>query len=113
MTHTAGPWVKDYGGTLGHIKSVTEREDGATPTVARYDLAAPSIGEDEREENALLIAAAPDLLEIAVTLATLLPHHERYDLEARDQVSFYWMDIRPIAKKLNAIVTKATKGNKE
>lgn len=61
MTFTPGPWVKDYGGTLGHIKSVAERDDGATPTVARYDLAALFISEEEREANARLIAASPKM----------------------------------------------------
>lgn len=35
--HTPTPWEVDAGGTVGHIKSVAHREDGATPTVARYN----------------------------------------------------------------------------
>jgi hypothetical protein len=37
MEHAQGKWIKDYGGTKGHIKSVTD-SDSNTPTVARYDI---------------------------------------------------------------------------
>ena len=62
--HTPGPWEADYGCTVGHIKSVWPgHEHGMTPTVARYDMCAPSIlGADEPQFNAHLIAAAPELL---------------------------------------------------
>jgi hypothetical protein len=63
FVHTPGPWVVDYEGSIGHVKSVAERPDYFTPTVARYDTGAVSIGPDEKQANARLIAAAPDLLE--------------------------------------------------
>lgn len=61
--HTPGPWEADYGGTIGHIKSVAEYDDGRTPTVARYDVNTPGLRAEEKEANKCLIAAAPDLLE--------------------------------------------------
>lgn len=66
--HSPGPWVVDYGGTLGHIKSVpADAKSGITPTptVCRYDseFRADSISDEQAAANARLIAAAPDLLE--------------------------------------------------
>jgi hypothetical protein len=60
---TPGPWEADYGGTLGHIKSIGPHPRGFTPTVARYDVDTPSVTDGEKIANAKLIAAAPDLLE--------------------------------------------------
>jgi hypothetical protein len=60
---TKGPWVKDYNGAHGHIKSTAEHPDMRTPTVARYDVAVITVSKEEEEEaNGKLIAAAPDLL---------------------------------------------------
>jgi hypothetical protein len=50
--HTPEPWVKDYRGTIGHIKSIAPRTDRATPTLCRYDLTAPGINETEQHANA-------------------------------------------------------------
>lgn len=49
---TPGPWEKDYGGTLGHIKSVAQRDDAQTPTVLRYDVDTLSLSEEQKEANA-------------------------------------------------------------
>ena len=35
---TPGPWVVDYGGSLGHIKSLANEDGRSTPTVAKYDV---------------------------------------------------------------------------
>lgn len=67
--HTPGPWVRDYGMTMGHIKS-TGNEDHYTPTVCHYDglhelrHKSPEMCEkilpmSEVDANAHLIAAAP------------------------------------------------------
>ena len=65
--HTPGPWAIDFGGTIGHIKSVatvkTNEDNYMTPTVARYDVKTPSLSEEEKKANARLIAAAPDMYE--------------------------------------------------
>jgi len=62
--HTPGPWVVDYALSYGHIKTLGyQSERGSTPTVARYDIKGVSIGIDEQQANARLIAAAPELLE--------------------------------------------------
>ena len=69
MNHTPGPWVKDYNGSVGHIKSLWEghgfinEKYRKTPTVARYDVLSITISKEEQEANARLIAAAPELLE--------------------------------------------------
>lgn len=63
MKHTATPWEKDYGGTIGHIKSMANINDPngkypSTPTVCRYDVMTPSISKDEQEANAAFIVKA-------------------------------------------------------
>ena len=58
---TPGPWVVDFGGTTGHIKSVAKNKSSNTPTVARYDIGIPGVSEAEQYANARLIAAAPEL----------------------------------------------------
>ena len=58
---TPGPWVVDFDGTIGHVKSVAENEYANTPTVARYDIGIPGVSESEQYANAHLIAAAPKL----------------------------------------------------
>jgi len=60
---TPGPWVVDFGGTTGHIKSVAKNKSSNTPTVARYDIGIPGVSEDEQYANAHLIAAGPVLYE--------------------------------------------------
>ena len=63
--HTPGPWVMNYRGTSGHIKSIANVRLGRTPTVARFDtgFTARSISHEESMANARLMAAAPELLE--------------------------------------------------
>lgn len=51
MKHTPGLLVKDYRGTIGHIKSVGGHPHGHTPTLFRYDNCAISVGE-QRDANA-------------------------------------------------------------
>lgn len=61
--HTPGPWVKDYGRTLGHIKAVGIFAD-STPTLCLYDF--PHLPDSVKpcaEANGYLIAAAPELYE--------------------------------------------------
>jgi hypothetical protein len=36
MKHTGEPWEKDYGGTIGHIKSTAPNGRNNTPTVCKY-----------------------------------------------------------------------------
>lgn len=68
---TPGPWEADYGGTVGHIKSVAPRDNGMTPTVARYNTGycASSIPPDEQKANSRLIALAPEMLEFCKRVA--------------------------------------------
>lgn len=65
--HTPGPWEVDFGGSIGHIKSVAKNDRGTTPTVCKYDAAsnscAPSFSAEVMRANARLIASAPELLE--------------------------------------------------
>lgn len=64
---TKGPYVKDYGGTIGHIKSVPTipNDDGSTPTIARYDMTAMSITSEQAEANGHLFAASFSLYQVA------------------------------------------------
>lgn len=77
--HTAGPWVVDHGGTKGHIKSIsrsltpigkgTKNEYIPTPTICRYDgmlVVADTLTKQEKQANARLIAAAPDMLDALI-----------------------------------------------
>ena len=61
MKHTKLPWVKDYGGTIGHIKSVSKNGE-KTPTVLRYDIGVslgyPLFSEAEMNANAEFICRA-------------------------------------------------------
>lgn len=98
--HTPGPWVKDYGNTIGHIKSIAKHEDRATPTLCRYDTEyiASSIPEEEREANGKLIAAAPDLLS---SLIECLAGVKELNGEYQDG----WSDI---ITRAEAAIIKAT-----
>lgn len=62
--HTPGPWIVDYGLTIGHIKSVNPKYSPNTPTVARYDISVVCITPEEKSANARLIATSPELLEV-------------------------------------------------
>ena len=65
--YTKGEWIKDYGGTKGHIKAVPEGAEAhntvpeamsrdykliPTPTVCKYDVNTPSLTEEEKQANA-------------------------------------------------------------
>jgi len=52
---TPGPWVKDYGLTIGHIKAIINDGQRITPTVARYDVS--SCDSEEQQANARFIAS--------------------------------------------------------
>lgn len=70
---TPGPWVADFGSTFGHIKSIAPNPTGRTPSVARYDVLPDDLmGQDEKNANAALIAASPDMLEALQSTVRLL-----------------------------------------
>ena len=76
---TKGKWVKDYNGTIGHIKSVKDEVDHVsrlkTPTVARFDVVTPSMSDDEKEANAHLIAAAPEMYRVLDNMMKDIGNH--------------------------------------
>ena len=94
MNHTPGPWSVDYGGTIGHIKSLAKNDNGWTPTICRYDLCADTV-KDQAAANARLIAAAPELLE---ALCSLVPLAENEYPEGDD----------PRVDRARAVIRKAT-----
>jgi hypothetical protein len=98
--HTPGPWVANYRGTVGHIKSIAENPNGFTPTVARFDIGALSIPDDEKMANAQLIAAAPDLLAVSKKIEACVTAYEK-----REDYPFAMEDW---AEELRAAIAKAT-----
>lgn len=65
LKHTKGPWVKDYGQTKGHIKTLCNPEVHTKTVIKyRYDLCEETLTEDEIEANARLISCAPEMLEM-------------------------------------------------
>lgn len=72
VKHTPGPWEVDFGGSIGHIKSVGQNDYDTTPTVCKYDAAsnscAPSFSAEVMQANAKLIAASPTMLEALVAI---------------------------------------------
>lgn len=61
--HTPVPWAKDFGGTLGHIKSIADCGTigggvRKTPTVAKYYVDEQILPHDEQEANARFIVKA-------------------------------------------------------
>jgi len=74
--HTPKPWVKDYNGTIGHIKTTHYLSQKRSPTVCKYrDEIIETIckfSEEEMEANGNLIAAAPDLLEACKELLDMI-----------------------------------------
>lgn len=68
---TPAPWVVDYRGTIGHIKSVSRLVD-QTPTVCIYDVKTPSLSDAEKKANSSLIAAAPEMYAMLNTIADIL-----------------------------------------
>ena len=64
LKHTPGPWVKDYGHTEGHIKTL-HNPKVHTKTVIKYrcNMCEEILTEEEIEANARLISAAPEMLD--------------------------------------------------
>lgn len=89
--HTPGPWVVDHGGTKGHIKSIsrsltpigkgTKNEYIPTPTICRYDgvlVVADTLTKQEKQANARLIAAAPEMLEALESARDTISYLKKY-----------------------------------
>lgn len=75
---TPGPYVKDYQGTKGHIKSVSPAFNH-TPTICKYGTdahgnkySASSIGTEQDEANGHLFAASWDLYQVCDDAHTVL-----------------------------------------
>lgn len=84
--HTPGPWVVYMDGARRQIK-----RDGYYGFLAH--VSGVSVGPRKADANALLIAAAPDLLDAATAVL--------------DSAS--WGDANPAIARLRAAVSKATK----
>jgi hypothetical protein len=97
--HTPLPWVKDFGGTIGHIKSIALHEKGFTPTVCQYDKnsKASSISDKEAQANAELIVTAVN--SYLPMLEALKSNHEKllwcYDIISHNCPKKEWLtDLR-------------------
>lgn len=103
--HTPGPWVVDYRQTIGHIKAMIDPTRQKTPTVARYDMAAPTISQAEANANARLIAAAPDLLAACRLMLDAINEHHK-------DGSILWVSPGETAwELLTDVIVKATGTN--
>ena len=70
LKHTPGPWVKDYGHTEGHIKTLHNPEVHTKTVIKyRYNMCEEILTEEEIEANARLISAAPEMLEMLICIA--------------------------------------------
>ena len=107
MKHTPGPWKIDYNGSVGHVKSISNKEDH-TPTVARYDIGV-NLGYrlrpyNEQKANGYLIAAAPEMLEHLKKIEIALSEYEIASID-NDEI----IDIRITGKAAKAIIKTITK----
>ena len=67
LKHTPGPWVKDYHGTIGHIKTLCNPHVHTKTIIKyRYSMCEEILTEEEIQANARLIAAAPEMLEALI-----------------------------------------------
>lgn len=99
MTHTPGPWKVDYDNS--------ERGQWYTagPAQIYFRYNAPKIVQDTAEDNALLIAAAPDLLE---ALENLTERCERARSILHKGPDFQWLMLE--TTKERDIIAKARQG---
>ena len=69
---TKGPWIANYGGSIGHVKALRNVSTHNTPTVARCDVLTLTVSDDEKKANAQLIAEAPELYKMVEQLTSEL-----------------------------------------
>ena len=63
VKHTPGPWTVTADGAGWYIECAPERGHSVAYIMAEIGEEDPDTSDDEKEANARLIAAAPDLLE--------------------------------------------------
>ena len=93
-THTPGPWFIDGMGNDPHCLAITAGDQIDGPEFQRED----KIAEVHTESDARLIAAAPDLLEVA--RETIAAYETMRDGEPTGHL---WPDPSHIVKARNAI----------
>ena len=72
LQHTQGPWVMDYHGTIGHIKTLCNPHVHTKTIIKyRYSMCEEILTEEEIQANARLIAAAPEMLEALIDVYRL------------------------------------------
>lgn len=99
LQNTPGPWVIDYSGTEGHIKSVVpEISKVRTPTVCIYRNWALDeiLTEQEIEANARLITAAPEMLDALIMVKKY--GHSGYVEGSKSDIEFWFKIDRTIEK---------------
>lgn len=76
VKHTPGPWIFAYGSVYRGDETINDEN---APRIALMDRNEPTTQPTERDANARLIAAAPDLLEACrVACAALNEAGEKY-----------------------------------
>ena len=90
---TEGSWVKDYKGTIGHIKTMAHKESNqfpGTPTIAKYNIGTMYISKEEEQANGHLIKASPLLYkaleEILSLAAPLIYDHLDWTSEDHESI---------------------------
>ena len=67
LKHTPGPWVKDYGHTEGHIKTLHNPEVHTKTVIKyRYNMCEEILTEEEIEANACFIAVVSEMFEVLI-----------------------------------------------
>lgn len=90
--HTPGPWAVTY----GHKTKLVRGIHAATRNVVNFNgLAAPA--SNESQANALLIAAAPELLRVLAMVRDTLPH-----------IGGNEMSVHSMLHDINSVFSKAT-----
>ena len=98
--HTPGPWTVTADGAGWYIECAPERGHSVAYIMAEIGEEDPDTSDDEKEANARLIAAAPDLLEALQWLVDILPDP---DLD-NDELQRTW------TRRARAAIAKATGG---
>ena len=104
MTHTPGPWhIGEHGGTSNAYIWIWPADENKRGCVARVNLYDADGQRPQREANASLISAAPDMLAaLHLIMAALERHHARLGWPQGMDGAAVYAASAAIAKATNA-----------